>query len=399
VPAADIFLTPRVVNQATFDELAGELRTLIGDAGRSINDLRQVMAQTGAIDGQINGASNQLQDRLRLGARMLKAFQAQIDRIDSSLQALEQQRSQAAEAKQSLSAHIAGLEQRIVEAMKRFEASLQASSDAAIEMFGQRLRERQPQFAAVEVKSSEFSARADAVAQLVDKAEVTVSALSFNASQLAVKAEMTVKEARGVIDQCEQSRQALGEALLDAAANVDEVAKHSQQIVATTRAKLGELQQAERRLEKQLVDAARAGEDMKGLDALMRRLDSLLGQLMPWEGLLLADGDHARGDGSAAEGVPLPDPIALLVEQVRGELVERFGGMGAAMRDAAARLDAALNSDWPSAESVHPSIPLHLQPSCVNGKDADAAAAASVSVIHAHRNGGARNAAMIRRQS
>lgn len=386
MPSTEIFLTPRVVNQATFDELAGEFRALIEAAGRTLGELRQILGQAGAVDGQINSASNQLQERLRLGARMLKAFQTQIDRVDLNLQGMEQRRAQAEEAEQRLNDRAAAAEQRVSDAMRRFEASMHTAAEAAIASFERQLRESHPRFADVEVKLSESAARAEAVAKMVEKAETTVSALSFNASQLVLKADAVVKDATGVIEQCEHSRQVLGEALLDAAENVDSVDKQAQQIVESIGGKLRELHQAERRAQKLLADAERAGENLSGFEALTRRLESLVDQLVPWEGLLLAEQPETGAELSLAGHAPLPDPLARLVAQVRSELMVRFSGLGAAMRDAAERLDAALSADarGPDAAVRRPTA-LHLERCDAPERAESAAAKTGVPVIHADR--------------
>jgi hypothetical protein len=115
-------------------------------------------------------------------------------------------------------------------------------------------------------------------------------------------------------------------------------------------------------------------------------LESLVDQLVPWECLLLAKQPEAGPGLSLARHAPLPDPLARLVAQVRSELMVRFGGLGAAMRDAAERLDAALNPDTRSADAaVRRPAALHLERGDAAERAEMSGSAAGVPIIHADR--------------
>ena len=79
-----VFISPRVVDQQVFDELAGSLRTLIDEGAGTSTRLEKLIEQSRDSDQWVGKASEHLQERLRLSARMLKAFQSQIARVEES---------------------------------------------------------------------------------------------------------------------------------------------------------------------------------------------------------------------------------------------------------------------------------------------------------------------------
>jgi predicted transcriptional regulator len=77
---------------AVADHLA-TLRRLIDQADAVSTHLQNLVERTSRSDAGSAKASVRLQERLRLGARMLKALQGQIDRVEAANEALEQQLS------------------------------------------------------------------------------------------------------------------------------------------------------------------------------------------------------------------------------------------------------------------------------------------------------------------
>ncbi len=85
-PASDVVLTPRIVDQAGYDELAGVLRDLIDHANDAVTRLDQSLAEARSRDQGVSKASMRFQDRLKVGADLLKALQAQARRAEAALE-------------------------------------------------------------------------------------------------------------------------------------------------------------------------------------------------------------------------------------------------------------------------------------------------------------------------
>ncbi len=135
-----------------------------------------------------------LQDRLRVGVRMLKALQTQIEHAATVVDAMESSRASAIEAAERL-ADIRGLvEHRIEEAV-----------GSAFERSQRRLAAREAALDQVDEQIALADARAEAVTQLVESAEVNIAALAHKSARRAtgarkprrakaVKAKATVEE-------------------------------------------------------------------------------------------------------------------------------------------------------------------------------------------------------------
>ncbi len=84
----DVVITPRVLDQASFDDLAASLQSLIKQAHAAGGELRGVLGELAEARAETARSSGFLQERLRVSVRMLKAFQTQIEHVDSLLEML-----------------------------------------------------------------------------------------------------------------------------------------------------------------------------------------------------------------------------------------------------------------------------------------------------------------------
>lgn len=139
------------VNQKLLDEgraMRDLLRGLIEQA-RTIAEKLSTLA-TSASEGEAQAAQAvvHLQERLRLGAQMLKAFQSQIGRIDHSLEQLKAQerRAEAAEAKKQQRA--IDMQSKIDAALAEFSQRLEQMMQAAMEKMNRMADERAAAIAA-----------------------------------------------------------------------------------------------------------------------------------------------------------------------------------------------------------------------------------------------------------
>ncbi|MCH7522755.1 MAG: hypothetical protein IH920_03140, partial [Chloroflexi bacterium] len=88
-------------------------------------------------------ASASLQERLRLSARMLKAFQSQIDTAQNSLSTLGASRDEAAKTTSKLNAQVSEVETTLQEASKSFEQDVEAAFEKRLKRFEDQLTRRE----------------------------------------------------------------------------------------------------------------------------------------------------------------------------------------------------------------------------------------------------------------
>ncbi len=72
----EIFLSPRVIDTATFNEFAQRLRSLIGQADASAQSLRDTMAEAAVAKKSIDQSAAAQKDRLQAAVKVLRAIDA-----------------------------------------------------------------------------------------------------------------------------------------------------------------------------------------------------------------------------------------------------------------------------------------------------------------------------------
>jgi septal ring factor EnvC (AmiA/AmiB activator) len=143
----DVLITPRVLDQASFDDLAASLQALIKQAGTAAGDLRGTLGELAEGRAETARSSGFLQERLRVSARMLKAFQTQIEHAEALLETLRRRQQ--------------GTERAM------------AQIDERIDLAGD---------------------RAEALARLVESAEVNIAVLAHKTAQAASQGEARAAE-------------------------------------------------------------------------------------------------------------------------------------------------------------------------------------------------------------
>lgn len=141
-PDRDVFLAPRVLDQTAFDELSETLRALIGEARAVVDELGHRMDDADQRESSPAQASAQLQERLRLGARMLKAFQGQIARVEESLATLRTHQEDADTIAQRLDEALLAFDARVDEMSSAAAQRAGEAADEAIKKFEQDLADR-----------------------------------------------------------------------------------------------------------------------------------------------------------------------------------------------------------------------------------------------------------------
>ena len=139
----DILLTPRVLDQNAFNQLSETLRGLIEQANGAAQLLRDEFDQASGAKGQASKASAGLHERLRVSARMLKAFQSQIDLVQERITHLTTARKEA----QSVSDNLQGLaeqfESRVADAAAIFEGQIDETLQSRLKRFDEQLTKRE----------------------------------------------------------------------------------------------------------------------------------------------------------------------------------------------------------------------------------------------------------------
>ena len=143
IDAKDVMLTPRVLDQSAYESLSNALGAQIEKASEILSELRERFDQAKDSRGQATKASASLQERLRVSARMLKAFQTQIDSVQECLSALGTTKEEADKTSTKLTNQSSEVETTYQEASKRFEKTIEELFDKRLNRFEEQLTRRE----------------------------------------------------------------------------------------------------------------------------------------------------------------------------------------------------------------------------------------------------------------
>ena len=143
IGAKDVMLTPRVLDQSSYDSLSDALGAQIEKASEILSELRERFDQAKDARGQATKASTSLQERLRVSARMLKAFQSQIDSVQECLTALGTTKEEAAKSSTKLTEQIGEVQTSSQEASERFNKKIEEAFDKRLKRFEEQLTRRE----------------------------------------------------------------------------------------------------------------------------------------------------------------------------------------------------------------------------------------------------------------
>ncbi len=356
--AEGIFLSPRVVDEAAFNDFAAALRELVGRAGEHVEPLRAGTEQAERTLAAIKESAGRQQARLDLALKTLAAIEERSLGVERSLQraaeltsALNRFSDQAehmvhaklsefatrvqAEA-QSAAARIALLEERLA----RAEADLDKKVSRVVEMLGlgnvgggavkvdlpglvrrgEALR-ADAEAAAGELASIKRQAE-EARAQLAG----SIDAAAARAAELRAQHESIEGAIRESVTVCREADESLRtrEASVRAALDVP---------MQELRARADEATETLRMTVEQSERACELGYQVLSRQvAAVTELRTLLSQLEPWRGII---GGSESGEGE------LPRPLVEIVETVRARVAAELGGLTAALASLAQGAEAA----------------------------------------------------------
>lgn len=159
----DIIRTIQVLDRDAVDNLAETIETVISDFQRAAGKLTNLTDQAQRHRAEAEQASAKLEQRLRLGLRLLKALQERTDTIAAATEDLDERQRRTEQAEARLEQQFVEFDDRLKEAVAQFQQQTANTSDAMLE-------------------------RASAVAQITEKTEVNVALMAQRVSEALVEA-------------------------------------------------------------------------------------------------------------------------------------------------------------------------------------------------------------------
>ncbi|MHC5024207.1 MAG: hypothetical protein ACYTGG_09900 [Planctomycetota bacterium] len=322
------FLTPRVIDQDTFDELATSLRGLVDESRAASSQLVAQLGEIRNLEGLSSDASVQLQERLRLGARMLKAFQTQISRVEAAVAEFDQRSSRLDTVQQRIDAALNSLESRANDVIDRARDRLEQTSSDGVQRLRAELEPMQQRLEATLHGLQDADTRARDLDQRVESSEVEMAALAARLGESNETVDRSLAAVAEAVGDCEETRGRLSDDLARAAGGIEQACQRGGGLAEELGAIIDRARAAGAGLDERLDRVAAAQRELDGIGSTCARLDGLLERLGPWRPLLLGPGR----DG-------LPEPVARLVDDLKVGVTRDLGRLATTMRSVADRVD------------------------------------------------------------
>jgi hypothetical protein len=291
--ADNVLTSPRFVDQQAFEDFAGTLRSLIDHASNASGRLEAVLKQVEQHESRTNAGAAQLHEGLRLGARILKAFQTRIDQAERVMQTLARADQSAAQRAEMFETVVAGavkraemssdaavtkrlavldeqldakaagageIEQRVASALDRFKGGVEEIIARAITQVEAAVVERQSTHATIEQALADAMARSQSVCTMIDQSERDIQARLAAIDESVNEVESVANGLRTAVLHCDQARRSLEDSIAQSEARGTGLAQHLDEAMA---------QSLER------MEAAVAASEAKAADAASRAEQSL----------------------------------------------------------------------------------------------------------------------------
>ena len=338
---APVMMTPRVLDQQAFTELSDTLTDQIEQATSARSSLGELLRDIRQEKAEVLEATGRLQDRLQVGARLLKALSEQSAIIRRS-------GADAQEAERSLSQTAQQVTVSLSQVQKEVEAGLEQASSAAagaltetthlaIEQLDDAIERHCQDAAGKQSQLQELATRCNGLEELMDSLERTIASLSFRTVETTLMAREESARALTTVAACEQAKQSLvseSDATLNRLQKLEARAQHAGQSLVNLTAE----QQSHQQLMAEQLDQ---GEALVGslagaieVNSQMRGdLQELREALRPWESWC----DQTNRDSN-----DIPEPVQALVTHLKRELSSDVARVSMVLREVSGRLEQSI---------------------------------------------------------
>lgn len=369
------------------------MQDLLDQADRMMVQLQTGIEEARSTHAEPASLAHRLQERLRVGAKMLKAFQAQIDRaetvvteaadrsrvaetlethLDDATRCIaEATREEADRVKRELATAIDAAREAIDERARRrerpevevrqivetvdahvtgkigevdayFDARtptlptqetldlrVEQALAAAMERFDRHAAQRRAELDAQTAAFDQVQARVAAFAERLEATESRNESVQTRAEESARTIRGELEEAHGMARQCLDARNGLAAELRKAVAGSDELAARGERIRLDVDEQVTRYDRLQSHVSSSMGTIEEAVRRIDHAERIVGRLERLSERLAPWEGLLTSGPQTADG---------LPKSAVDLVEHLQSGLGRDIESISSTMRDMAERM-------------------------------------------------------------
>jgi len=312
-----VFLSPRVIDQRGFDELASQLRAAVDEARRQAAALTDAAQQAAPLARAGQDAARNHQSAVAVLGKLLLALNARVKEVDELLALADRRASELRAIEQSATSSAES-------ALAAFQSRLSLAADEAVSRVESRLAEALQRLDACITGDGDRPG----LAPLVDDAERLKDGLNTAASRLERALGASVEQAVTLKD----ARAEAGVSIL----RLREVSDEASMLLAPLITAAGKAARVNKELHAELDAAeqahARAGSTGRQLTALLERASQAQQELTRWDALL----------NGAAGRAELPAPLAKIVGEFRRGIAQDLAKMAGAMSLIAKRAETTV---------------------------------------------------------
>lgn len=327
-------------SQPSLDRFASELSAMIEVAATTADALNRRLHEVSEGEHRAAAASTQLQEQLRLGARMLKAFQSQITRVENTLAGHQAYEQQVAETQGKIEQCFAGIESCVDKTVESVAYRLAEQARIAIARFDEGIAARQAKLTEIDARMAECAEGINGICEMVEHVQASVDTAVASNQQTLEQLAAAAGDARKLLTQHEQARKSLASDLHAVREEVKDVERAGNAAVERMREVIGSTGRAEAALRQRLVEAEAVAREAGRMSETVVELKDLLTRLQPWEKLLLSGTINDEG---------LPEPLARVAGEVKQQISQDMNWLSLTMRDVAERVS--------NLASVAPGVP------------------------------------------
>ncbi len=332
--AGAAFLTPRVVDQRTFEEFAGLLRRLADEADAKAAALAEVSARAERTMQAASDSARQHRAAVEVLGKLLHALNARAAEVSELVSRCDER----------------------VRALGEAERRLESVGERAVDRFEARLAARLEEIARGPA-GAEVSTLVDDAERVKDELRLTLRRTEDERARVAGAAKDFERklarlrdEAAALSARAEQATASLGQQLRaadEAGARAFQRITEAVDAAAPLETLLGSCARADSSLREGVRLAERARAEASGmserLSELLHRADASREELRNWAGLLGTAGDAgASAVGSTGGTGRLPAPLERIVREFRTSLAQDLSKMAGAMSMIARRAETSV---------------------------------------------------------
>lgn len=328
----------------SLDRFAAELSAMIEVAATTADTLNRRLHEIGEGEHRAAAASSQLQEQLRLGARMLKAFQSQIARVENTLASHQAYEKQVEDTQSKIEQVFAGIESCVDKTIESVAYRLAEQARVAVQRFDEGIAARQAKLGELDARIAECAQGINGICEMVEHVQASVdTAVTANRTTLEQLAS-SAAEAKRLLSQHDQARKSLASDLHAVREEVISIERSGKDAADSMRDAIAQGTRTDTALRQRLNEMDSASRESDRMAETVIELRGLLARLQPWEKLLLSGSINADG---------LPEPLARVAGEVKQQISQDMNWLSLTMRDVAERV-SSLAASTPGITSPQP---------------------------------------------